>query len=195
MRLRTVAKRFVCGATAGLIGSAHVLAGAPSGVKLQGFETRFGPGQLGGVTRIVRYLVPQPDRSETDYLLLTQGDAAASEPEAVQVIGQGGEFVHLADTEGADCTLERVRISARAGGGAEVVYAARVFSGALKSYVISDPASMQVSVFRAGPARDPGDSSVVFRLAGPPRQSRPVCGLKDVESEMTRLSTVTETRR
>ena len=164
-------------------------------MRLQGFETRFGPRQLGGVTRIVRYLVPQPDRSETDYLLLTEGGAAASAPEAVQVIGQGGELVHLADTEGADCTLERVRISVLAGGGAEVVYAARVFSGALKSYVISDPAPMQVSVFRARTARDPGDSSVVFRLTGPPRRSRPVCRLKDVESEMARLSVVTETRR
>jgi hypothetical protein len=173
---------------AGLLASTGVVAGAPSReVRLQGFETRFAPGELGGVIRILRYAVAQPDRSETDYVLLSQG-AAGSAPQAVQIVGTGGELIRLADVEGSDCTLDKVRISSLPGGGAQIIYAERVFSGDLRRDVNSDPAPMRISVLRAESGRNPGDSDVVFRLAGQARQSRPVCRLKDVQSEMIRLS-------
>ena len=190
MRLPTILSRLAGGAAVAVMGLGCARAGAPAAeVRLKGYDVRFGPRELGGVTRIVRYLVPQPDRSETDYLFLTKGETAGAPPEAVQVVGHGGELLHLADTEAADCTLEHVRIYALAGGRAEVVYAVRTFSGALGRNMNSDPATMQVSVFRTEPGRDAFDSTVVLRLAAPSRRSRLVCRLADVESEMTRLST------
>lgn len=195
MVLSPIIKRFGCGAAASLLAFACAMAASPSAVRPTGFDTRFGPRQLGGVTRIVRYLVPQPDREQTAYLFLAGEGTATSPPQEVQVIGKGGELLHLSDTQGADCALEHVRVYALPGGGAEIIYANRGFSGRLGAFANSDPAPMEVSVFRAGPARDPGDSDVVFRLAGAPRWSRPVCGLNDVESEMSRVSAMVEQRR
>ncbi len=146
------------------------------------------PDRLGQVARIIRYSVAQPDRSETAFLFLSASAGRASLPEEVQVVGGGGERLHLSDTEGADCTLEHVWIRQAESGGPEVVYAARLFSGDLKTDVNSDPAPMAVSVFRPRPGEQPGDSAVMLKIIGPPRRTRPVCLAADVQREMARLA-------
>ena len=164
---------------------------APAAVRggdVGGRDVRLAPSQLGGVTRILRYAVAQPDRSETALLLLAEPTTRGGAPEQVQVVGVGGEQLQLSDTQGADCTLERVWIRLAGEGGPEVVYARRTFGGDLKADVQSDPAAMEVSVFRPRPGAEPGDSAVVLRLAGPPRRTRPVCAAADVAREMKRLS-------
>ena len=146
------------------------------------------PNRLGNIAWIVRYSVAQPDRSETAFLFLSPSADRGSLPEEVQVIGVGGERLHLSDTKGADCTLEHVWVRQAGSGGPEVVYAARVFSGDLKTDVASDPAPMAVGVFRPRHGEQPGDSAVVLRIAGPPQRTRPVCLAADVQREMARLA-------
>lgn len=182
-----LAWRLAAGLILSVMGSRLCQGASPSEVRLHGAETRFAPGDLGGVTRILRYTVAQPDGGGTEYVFLTEGGAGEL-PQAVQVVGEGGEMLRLSDVQGADCTLDHVRVFRRPDGGGEVVYAARAFGGSLARDVTSEPAPMQVSVFVTRPARDPGDSEVVLKLAGPPRRSRPVCRLPEVEREMTRLS-------
>ena len=151
-------------------------------------DVRLGPTDLGGITRIFRYVVAQPDRTEIAYLFLAEPSAPGQAPMQVQVIGKGGEELHLSDTQGADCTLEHVWIRTKKEGGPEVVYAARTFSGDLKTDSASEPAPMDVSVFRLHPGEDAGDSEVVLRLHGAIKRSRPVCRVNDVQREMVRLA-------
>ena len=146
------------------------------------------PDHLGDLARIIQYSVAQPDRSETAFLFLSPPGSRASLPEEVQVIGMGGERLQLSDTEGADCTLERVWVRQAENGGPEVVYAARVFTGDLKTDVISDPAPMTVSVFRPRPGEQPGDSALMLKIVGPPKRTRSVCLAADVQREMARLA-------
>ena len=160
-------------------------------VGVAGAGERLAPGALSGVTQILRYAVAQPDRSETAYLFLAAPRAPAGPPEQVQVVGRGGEALQLSDTMGSECTLERVWIRARGQGGPDVVYARRTFSGDLKADDDSQPAAMEVSVFRPVRGVEPGDSAVVLRIVGASQRSRPVCSARDVRGEMERLSAAT----
>ena len=163
-------------------------AGSSRQVGAARFDERLPPGALGGVTHVLRYAVAQPDRSETAYVFLTSALAPGGLAEQVQVVGRGGEALQLSDTQGSDCTLERVWIRERGQGGPQVVYARRTFSGDLKTDDTSQPAAMEVSVFRPVRGAEPGDSAVMLRIVGAPRRSRPVCRARDVRGEMERLS-------
>ncbi len=161
---------------------------APHGLRAATASSDPSLNRLGDVARIVRYLVAQPDRSETAFLFLRPPTGLGSLPEEVQVVGLGGERLHLSDTEGADCTLEHVWVRQTASRGPEVVYAARIFSGDLKADVVSDPAPMAVSVFRPRHGEQPGDSDVMLKIIGPPKRTRPVCLATDVQHEMARIA-------
>ncbi len=161
---------------------------SPHGLRPATASAELRPDRLGDVARIVRYSVAQPDRSQTAFLFLSPSADRGSLPEEVQVVGLGGERLHLSNTEGADCTLEHVWVRQAGSAGPEVVYAARVFSGDLKTDVVSEPAPMAVSVFRPHRGEQPGDSAVVLKIVGPPRRTRPVCLAADVQREMARLA-------
>lgn len=156
-------------------------------VALQGGVARVDPRRFGGVTSVVRYTVAEPDRDDTAYLFLTGAKGAGALPSEAPVLASDGSQVHVRDSQG-DCTLAHVELRAIKGGRGEIVYAARTFSGDLKTDVNSEPGVMEVSVFRTAAATLPGDPEVAFKMVGRPLRSAPVCGLKDVLGEMRRLS-------
>lgn len=178
----------VAGLSAAAVLGWSSVSGAARAAGPQATETHFAPSEFGGVTRVLRYDVAQPDRSETAFLFLGPPGALGAPPEQVQVVGKGGEAVQLSDVQGADCTLERVWIRTAGRGGPEVVHAVRTFSGNLATDVASEPAAMEVSVFRPVRGGEPGDSAVILRLVGAPVRTRPICSAADVRREMARVA-------
>ena len=150
----------------------------PGAVAFAGTISPLDPARFDGVTMVVRYSVAEPDRDDTGFLFLSGEVDAATPPSEVPVLGRGEEAVRLVDSQG-DCTLAHVELTSDGDHG-EIVYAARTFSGDLKTDVNSEPAAMAISVFRTVRGSGPGDPEVAFRLLGTPLRSAPVCALKDV---------------
>ena len=156
-------------------------------VGLQGGVTQLEPRRFGGVTSVIRYTVSEPDRDDTAYVFLTGPARAGGLPSEVPVLASDGSQVRVKESQG-DCTLAHVELRSTAAGQGEIIYAARTFSGDLKTDVNSEPGVMQVSVFRTVSASQPGDPEVAFKMVGQPMRSAPACDLKDVLAEMRRLS-------
>ncbi len=171
-----------------LLAALAVSASAPAGAAVRDGAAGPTAEALGGGITVLRYAVAQPDRSETALLFLAAPRTPGAPPEQVQVVGAGGEQLQLADAQGADCTLERVWIRRARRGGPEIVYARRTFGGDLKADVASEPAPMEVDVFRLRPGAEPGDSARVLHIVGAARRTAPVCRAGDVMREMARLS-------
>ncbi len=133
----------------------------------------------------MRYATARPDRSETRYLFLT-GGSEHGPPEEVQVVELGGAQVHLADQDGADCTLAHVEVIA--GPRPAVVSAVRVFSDDLRTMDQSQPGAMVIQVYRPMHGRDPGESQVVLRAAKTPTRSSALCTLSEVRDAMLRVA-------
>ncbi len=151
-------------------------------VRLEGLQTRFRPGGLGGITRVIRFQQVRPDRTDIAWVFMTEGAGPRALPQEVQVIGRDDRALHLADSE-ADCVLQRVRLR-RHGAQAEVISAVRIFNGDLARTVNSEAAPMEISVFRTAEGEAAGDSAVVLRLVSPPRRTLPLCRGRDVDREM-----------
>ena len=160
---------------------------------LHGAVSRLDPRRFGGVTSVLRYTVAEPDRDDTAYLFLTDAGRAGGLPSEAPVLASDGSQVRVRESQG-DCTLAHVELRSTAAGQGEIIYAARTFSGDLKTDVNSEPGVMQVSVFRTAPASVPGDAEVAFKMVGTPLRSAPACDLKTVLGEMRRLSVVITTR-
>ncbi len=174
---------------AALAVSAATASPAARGVVLNGAVSRLDPLRFGGVTSVLRYTVAEPDRDDTAYLFLTDAGRAGGLPSEAPVLASDGSQVRVRESRG-DCTLAHVELRSIAAGQGEIIYAARTFSGDLKTDVNSEPGVMQVSVFRTASASQPGDAAVAFKMVGRPMRSAPACDLKDVLGEMRRLSLV-----
>ncbi len=116
----------------------------------------FGPTALGGITRIVRFRVPAPDRTDDTVLLLLSGGDPKALPQEVQVIGRSGE-IKLRDVEGADCWLQRVAIFQN---GDRVRLAVAWKTGLVQS----EPAAVQVDKYVL--TKGDGESPLMFRDDG-----------------------------
>ena len=151
-------RRFLPGYLAALMASAGAALAQP--VMLTGTVTQFAPDALGGIRTIIRYAVPRPDRSETDYLLLgapAEGGASV----AIQIEGANGP-VSLADVEGADCTLARTEIL-RTRRGVVLIRAARI-DGVKQAMAgsLAQPGPIDIRTFYPRAGGDVGQSSPVF---------------------------------
>lgn len=152
-------------------------------VTLMGPVTTFAPSALSGIRMVVRYEVARPDRRETDTVLLgaPSGDAADALPVSVQVEGQHGDPVTLADVDGADCVLARSAI-VRNGTRVLLLTAVRTFD--VKQVLaggMSRPGPMDVQVYRRHDGGDGGESSPLFKAEDAPVRTGPVCSAAEVQ--------------
>ncbi len=152
--------------------------------------THFAAAELGGIRTIVRYAVARPDRTEVDYLLLGEpsADIKGAPPLAIQIEGPHGDPAILADVQGADCTLSQTAIL-RVGRHVVLISAVRaedakqVLAGAL-----SQPGPMDVTVYRARPGGEPGESTPVFTAEPTPTRTKAVCAAAQVQQAIDAVS-------
>ena len=151
-------------------------------VTFHGALTQFAPDALGGIRSILRYDAARPDRRETAIIFLGGPARGGELPQEIQVLGQTDDRRHLADVEGADCTLERVAVL-RDPAGVSVITATRVFkiSAFRGGPSQADPAPMDIQVYRLEDGGDGGESELVLRAHDPPSQTGPICKSADVQ--------------
>ncbi len=150
------------------------------------FIQQFPPGTMGGLETVLRYRQARPDRTDTAIVFLAHAGRDGI-PEQVEVLGPTGDQVHPVDSEGADCVLERTAL-VRRNGSVELVDAVRVFDAASLRAGYSTAAPFDLQVYRLGVGDDSIESGLVFRVAGRPVRSPPLCSERSVQQAIARIS-------